>query len=118
MAAHRADYTLPELIDAPGLGYEEVDGEAEMLSGVLVVPTPGNTAGHQSLVVRAGDGTVVVAGQSHDTVTAYSADVLAWRAVKEGHGPPLPLTPAWIDRLCRLDPRQVVFAHDNAIWQP
>lgn len=117
-AAGNADYTLVELIDAPGLRYEELDGEAEILSGVLVVPTPGHTAGHQSLVVRSGDGTVVIAGQSHDTATAYSADVLAWRAAAEGHGLPLPVAPAWIDRLQRLDPRRVVFAHDNAVWEP
>ena len=117
-AARSADYTLVELIDAPGLRYEELDGEAEILPGVLVVPTPGHTAGHQSLVVRAGDGTVVVAGQSHDTATAYSADALAWQAVKDGHGSSLPVTPAWIDRLQQLDPRQVFFAHDNAVWQP
>src|ERR1700728_88938 len=67
------NYTLPELIDAPGLRYEVLDGEAEVLPGVLVVPTPGHTAGHQSVVVRGGDGTVVIAGQSHDTATGYSA---------------------------------------------
>lgn len=98
--------------------YEELDGEAEILPGVFVVPTPGHTAGHQSLVVRTDDGTVVVAGQSHDTTSAYSVDALAWRALNDGHGPPLPLTPAWIDRLQRFDPRRVVFAHDNAVWRP
>lgn len=117
-AAREPDYTLPELVDAPGLVYEQLDGETEILPGVLVVPTPGHTPGHQSLVVQANDGTVVVAGQSHDTATAYSADALAWRAAQEGNASPLPLTPAWIDRLQRLDPRRVVFAHDHAIWQP
>lgn len=48
-SAHSADYTLLELIDAPGLRYEQLDGEAEILPGVLVIPTPGHTAGHQSL---------------------------------------------------------------------
>ncbi len=116
-ARSTADYTLPELVDAPGLRYEELDGEAEVLPGVLVVPTPGHTAGHQSLVVRRGDGTVVVAGQSHDTATAYSVDALAWRARREGHAPP-PLPPAWINRLQQLDPARVVFAHDHAVWEP
>lgn len=116
--ARGPDYTLPELIDAPGLRYEQLDGEAEVLPGVLVVPTPGHTAGHQSLVVRCDDGTVVVAGQSHDSATAYSADVLAGRAAREGHPPPLPIAPAWVDRLQRLDPARVLFAHDHAIWQP
>ena len=115
-AARSDGYTLTELVDAPGLRYEELDGEAEILPGVLVVPTPGHTVGHQSLVVRADDGTVVVAGQSHDTATAYSGDALAWRAAQASRDATLPPTPEWIDRLQRLDPRRVVFAHDHAVW--
>ena len=118
-ARHTADYTLPELIDTPGARYEELDGEAEVLAGVTVLPTPGHTAGHQSLLVRHGDGTVViVAGQSHDTATAYSADVLACRAHRDGHPPPLPVLTAWLHRLQELDPARVVFAHDHAVWVP
>lgn len=112
------NYTLPHLIDWPGLTYEELDGEAEVLDGVLILPTPGHTAGHQSLVVRRNDGTIVVAGQSHDIATGYSADALAWRARTEGHAAPLPATPAWLDRVQQLDPRRVVFAHDHAVWEP
>ena len=118
-AARGADYTLPELVDAPTLLYKELAGEAEVLPGVTVLPTPGHTAGHQSVVVRRGDGTVVVlAGQSHDTATAFSADVLAWRARRDGHGEPLPVHPEWIERLQQLDPSRVVFAHDHAVWEP
>jgi N-acyl homoserine lactone hydrolase len=117
-AARTAGYTLPALVDAPGLRYEELDGEAEVLPGVLVLPTPGHTPGHQCLAVCRGDGTVVVAGQSHDTATAYGADVLSWRAGRaghaghEGHPPALPSPPAWIERIQQLDPAHVVFAHD------
>jgi len=117
-AARGPDYTLPELIDAPGLRYEQLDGEAEVLPGVLVVPTPGHTPGHQSIVVRRSDGTVIVAGQSHDTSAAYSADVLARQAAGQGHAPPLPVPPAWIDRLQSFDPARVVFAHDHSVWMP
>jgi N-acyl homoserine lactone hydrolase len=111
-------YTLPELVDAPGLTYELLDGEAEILPGVLVVPTPGHTAGHQSVVVRRSDGTVVVAGQSHDTATAYAGDVLGWRALRDRHASDLPPVPAWIERLQQLDPARVVFAHDHSVWMP
>ena len=117
-ARHTEDYTLPELIDTPGIRYEELSGEAEVLPGVLLLPTPGHTAGHQSLVVRRRDGTVVVAGQSHDTASAYSADALARRAHRDGHPQPLPGFPAWLERLERLDPARVVFAHDFAVWRP
>ena len=106
-----ADYTLPELVDHAGARYEELDGETEILPGVLVVPTPGHTAGHQSVVVRTGRGTVIVAGQSHDFATAFTGDVL-------GHHAGVGEVPSWLDRLLALDPKQVVFAHDNAVWTP
>lgn len=105
------DYTLPELIDHPGARYEELDGATEILPGIRIMPTPGHTAGHQSVVVTAADGTVIVAGQSHDHATAFTGDVLAHRA---GVGEP----PPWIGSLLALDPRRVLFAHDNAVWTP
>ncbi len=82
------------------------------------MPTPGHTAGHQSLVVHRPDGVVIVAGQSHDTATQYAADQLSWRAHRDGHGQPLPDVPAWIDTLQQLDPRIVYFAHDRCVWTP
>jgi len=110
------DYTLPALVE--GSRFVELEGETEILPGILLLPTPGHTAGHQSLVVRRGEGSVVVAGQSHDTASAYGADVLARDASRVGHPQPLPLAPAWIDRLQELDPREVFFAHDHAVWMP
>jgi N-acyl homoserine lactone hydrolase len=112
------DYTLPELIEAPGLRYEVIDGEAEVLPDIVVAPTPGHTAGHQSLIVRGEDGTVVVAGQSHDTTSDYAADALAWRTRRELHQGSLPTPPGWTDRLQGWDPRRVVFAHDHSVWEP
>lgn len=105
------DFTLPELVDHDGARYEEMDGEAEILPGVRIVPTPGHTEGHQSLVVTRSDGTVIVAGQSHDNATLFTSDVLGRHA---GVG----TQPAWLDRLLSLDPRRVLFAHDNAVWTP
>jgi glyoxylase-like metal-dependent hydrolase (beta-lactamase superfamily II) len=116
--ARAGDYTLDHLIDHPGSNYQEIDGETEVLPGVHVIPTPGHTEGHQSLVVECEDGSVVLAGQSYDTASAWSADALATRARSLGHTDPLPVPPAWIDRLLGFDPRRVVFAHDAAVWEP
>lgn len=117
-AARAGDYTVPELVDFAGATYELLDGEADLLPGVRVIPTPGHVDGHQSVVVACEDGTVVVAGQAHDTASGWSADVLAARAAALGHTPPLPAPSPWMERILALDPRQVVFAHDAAVWRP
>ena len=109
------DYTLPELVDFAGVRYEPLTGEADIAPGIRVIPTPGHTAGHQSLAVSLSDGTLVVAGQSHDSAEAYASDVQALRAAPQGS---LPAVPAWMERLQQLSPRRVVFAHDQAVWQP
>ncbi|GAA4102421.1 MBL fold metallo-hydrolase [Nocardioides kongjuensis] len=105
-AARRPDYTVPELVDFPGARYELLDGETEIATGVLVVPTPGHVEGHQSLVVACTDGTVVLAGQAHDTAAEWAAHAAA--------DEPSP----WMRRILALDPRRVVFAHDAAVWEP
>jgi glyoxylase-like metal-dependent hydrolase (beta-lactamase superfamily II) len=117
-AAHQADYTSAQLVDYAGVRYELLDGEAEILPGVHLIPTPGHTAGHQSLALRCADGTVVLAGQSHDHASDFTADELARRASGSGQPQPLPDYPGWLDRLLELDPRRIVFAHDLAVWEP
>ena len=56
------DYTIREWVDFPGAIYVEHDGEAEILPGVRLVPTPGHTAGHQIVVVSTAEGLVVLGG--------------------------------------------------------
>jgi N-acyl homoserine lactone hydrolase len=115
--ARAGDYTFTDLLDHPGSSYEALDGEAEPLPGLHVIPTPGHVEGHQSVVVVVPDGTVVLAGQSHDTASAWSADALAARARELGHADPLPAAPDWMARLLEFDPRRVVFAHDASVWE-
>ncbi len=117
-AARSEGYTAPHLVDFADARYELLDGEAEIAPGVHVIPTPGHVDGHQSVVLECDDGSIVLAGQSHDTASAWSADALAKRAHDLGHTDPLPLPSPWMSRLLEFDPRQVVFAHDAAVWVP
>ena len=109
---------MENLVDFPGSAYELLDGEAEIRPDIHVIPTPGHVDGHQSLVVECVDGSVVLAGQSHDTASGWSADALAASAASMGHAPPLPSAPVWMERLLAFDPKRVVFAHDAAVWEP
>ncbi|MFE3379497.1 N-acyl homoserine lactonase family protein [Streptomyces anulatus] len=116
--ARRGNYTVDELIDFPGATYEEVAGEIEVWPGIWIIPTPGHTQGHQSLVLRQGDGTVVLAGQAHDFASHFASEQLARHATLHGVEQPLPPYQHWLDRLADFDPRRVLFAHDCSVWEP
>jgi N-acyl homoserine lactone hydrolase len=116
--ARTTEYTVPALVDFDGARYELLDGESQIAPGVHVIPTPGHVTGHQSIVLECEDGSIVLAGQAHDVASQWSADVMAARARRLGHQPPLPRPSPWVDRLLEFDPKRVVFAHDHAVWTP
>jgi glyoxylase-like metal-dependent hydrolase (beta-lactamase superfamily II) len=99
-AARAGDYTFEHLLD--GTKFELLDGYASPLPGLHVIPTPGHVDGHQSLVVECDDGSVVLAGQTHDHASDWTGDD----------------QPDWMARLLEFDPRRVVFAHDDEEWRP
>jgi N-acyl homoserine lactone hydrolase len=72
-AARDRDYTIPEWVEFDGATYVEHDGEAEIAPGVRVLPTPGHTAGHQSVLVDTADGLVVLAGDVGYTWKLFDA---------------------------------------------
>ena len=57
-----ADYTIRGWVDFDGAAYVEHEGEAEVLPGIRLLPTPGHTRGHQAVLVDTPDGLVVLAG--------------------------------------------------------
>lgn len=109
-------HTMPELVDFPGATYQEVDGEAEIWPGIRVIPTPGHTAGHQSLVVEQAGGVTILAGQAYHFGTDFAMDELAYRAARDGLAAPLPAHQPWLGRLLDFQPRRVLFAHDGSVW--
>ncbi|MFB7374253.1 MBL fold metallo-hydrolase [Streptomyces sp. NPDC056222] len=99
--ARAGDYTLDWLLE--GVRHEEIDGEHTIAPGITVVPTPGHTEGHQSLVLDQGDRVTVLAGQAYDFAAEFG----------------VPYRP-WLDRLAELsDGRtaKVRFAHDRDLWE-
>jgi N-acyl homoserine lactone hydrolase len=95
------DYTIREWVDAPGVTYLPIDGDAELVPSVRLLAAPGHTRGSQIVVVDSGRQPIVLAG-----------DTAVWfgeldDSATEGQ------------RLIRaLDPRQVWLAHSAAHWQP
>jgi glyoxylase-like metal-dependent hydrolase (beta-lactamase superfamily II) len=116
--ARGGGYTVDALVDFPGAVDEELAGETEVWPGVWVIPTPGHTEGHQSLVLRRPDGSVVLAGQAHDFASHFASDHLARQAELHGAARPLPSYRPWLERLVGFDPRRVLFAHDCSVWEP
>ncbi|NYJ73529.1 N-acyl homoserine lactonase family protein [Allobranchiibius huperziae] len=61
--------------DLPQLAYELLDGPAEVAPGVRVLPTPGHTPGHQSVVVQLPQtGTVILAGDAVHVASSFERD--------------------------------------------
>jgi N-acyl homoserine lactone hydrolase len=115
---HEPDFTIAEWIDAPGLRYEFLDGEADVGPGLRLIPTPGHTRGHQSLVVRTADGPAVIAGQAVLTAGEWDGST-----DPKASGRPKPDDElradyeASIDRLRALEPVRVHFVHDPVVWE-
>ncbi|HET8568747.1 MAG TPA: N-acyl homoserine lactonase family protein [Candidatus Limnocylindria bacterium] len=83
-AAFQPEYTLPDkVVDFPGARFELVDGDAEPLDGITVVPTPGHVPGHQSLVVNTRQGRIILAGQALNEASDFARAHYASRLARE-----------------------------------
>lgn len=96
--------------------YRPTDGELELLPGIAIVPTPGHTDGHQSLLVSTDTGTVFLGGQAMPSASDFALAVYARQLEEEGDGP-VPPYPAWLPRVLDARPTSAMFAHDLAVWE-
>ncbi len=109
-------YVMPGLIDFEGARLEIHSGEADLAPGLTIIPTPGHTPGHQSLLVETSAGRVLLAGQAMDFASDYAR--AQFTLDTDGGDPdrePYSSRP-WLRDALRLDLRRVLFAHDLLAW--
>jgi glyoxylase-like metal-dependent hydrolase (beta-lactamase superfamily II) len=110
-------YYADDRVNFAGAELRILEGEHEILPGLKLLPTPGHTPGHQSLVIEDREAPVILAGQA-----AYNVDEFVDPEAPPARG----ARTAWdtrdfltsIDRLKALNPRRVYFAHDSRYWEP
>jgi N-acyl homoserine lactone hydrolase len=111
-AAQGHDYTIPAWVDFLGARYEHHEDEFEVFRGVRLIPTPGHTPGHQSLLVEAAERRTAIVGQAVFTRAEWSGSVDPSVSGLEG---------AWdreryrssVERLRAFRPDTILFGHDR-----
>jgi N-acyl homoserine lactone hydrolase len=110
--ARRESPQLAEWFDFMDARFELLNGDAEIVPGLSVVATPGHTVGHQSIVVRTGNGAEVLIGDAAFQSRSY---------LKPDEGEqlgPAPDPVAWresVGRIQALRPARVHFCHDTEV---
>ncbi len=105
--AGHGGYTLPERVRFPGADYRLAHGERQILSRISLVPTPGHTRGHESVLFETEEGRCVIAGQAAETAAEFALAAHGIAAKDES-----------LQRLLDLYPSVVFFSHDSAAWRP
>ena len=88
-----------------------VDGEHDIWPAARVVPTPGHTMDHQSLVLLTPEGAVILAGQAAESAAGFDEGTGDWGPDRQE------LRATSIARLKAVSPTRVLFAHDECEWR-
>ena len=111
--AQEPGHTISDWVDFEGAEWLLVDGRADVMPGITVVPTPGHTPGHQSVVVTRTGGVDIIAGQC-----VYDPGELdAERSIEPLDAAEAHQTSASARLLKSLNPAAVFFSHDAGVWR-
>ena len=116
-AAHVPQYTVAEWIDFAGATYRRIEGDTQIAAAVQVIPTPGHSTGHQSMLIETDAGRVVLAGQAIYSRAEYDQIRSTGAAPEDDPAPDPDSYLASARRLIDLGARRVFFSHDRAIWE-
>ena len=113
-AAKTPFYTVLDWVDFAGADIRLIEGEFERARGVWLVPTPGHTPGHQSVLIESRNQRALICGQA-----AYTAAGFGSKPNEEGAAPGLVESYRQSFAALRaLKPQQVHFSHDETAWAP
>ena len=112
--ARRESPVLSEWFDFMGARFELLDGDSEILPGLSVIATPGHTAGHQCVVVRADDGSPdLLIGDAAYTPREYTGPLD--QRLPPGQAADRPAWEASIGRVRSMSPARVHFCHHTDV---
>ena len=76
---HQAVFYAGELFDvraADGTRLHLIEGEYALADGIILIPTPGHSAGHQSVLVNTEEGVVCISGDAANVVENVSQNIV------------------------------------------
>ena len=129
-AARQPQYTVPEWVDFPNASYVPVQGRYSISSHLELLPTPGHTPGHQSLLVRSGSHVEIIVAQA--VYTSAEFQLFLTGSIEPRDGPDDPILQAFIESnaswsqesyvasltaLQRIRPQRAFFSHDPVVWE-
>lgn len=108
-------YTVRSWFDFEGADLNAINEITEILPGITLLPTPGHTRGHLSVVVS-GETTKVIAAQAIYTHTECVDVMSGGGQIQNGN---------WNDDAYRasrqsifdLKPERIYFSHDHIVWE-
>ena len=103
--------------DHPSLRYRLIEGDAEILPGLMLIETSGHATGHQSVLVRLPlTGPVLLAIDAVTMQRLFTPDRKAW-PMDEDEEQLRSSTRKLLEIVEREDVKLVVFGHDGMQWQ-
>lgn len=115
-AAQQPAYTVREWVDFPKASYTPVRGRRALSDRLELIPTPGHTPGHQSLVVRSSAGADLIVAQAAYTAAEFERFLAGHIEVPDGTWS----SESYVSSLAALKasrPRRAFFSHDPVVWQ-
>jgi N-acyl homoserine lactone hydrolase len=115
-AAQEPRYTVSNWVIFPGCNYQLVDGRRFVTAHIELVPTPGHTIGHQSVLVHRSSDIDLIVAQASYTAAEFERSRTGAGDIQSGN---------WSDEAyCRslsllhsIGAQRAFFSHDEDVWE-